>query len=880
MNKTADQSDYERPVISASMDEADKLCFHPKPGPMESKPDIVVLTVGSHTLPAGTEVISLDGIWQLAENGDPALRIAGDFDDSIGAAVPGSIHTALQAAGVIPDPVYAKNDAFAREKSLHSTWWYKTVFKKPGSSNNRLVFDGAGVRINVWLNGAKLGTHEGMFGGPEYDIQPYLETDNLLIVQIEPSPYYICPDGRPNPVGNTFFEGMNVGWMYTVTFNCVYGWHYSNIPSLGIHRSVRIEGQTAVKLKDPFITALNSENALNGIVDLAVTLSGSDSSWAGILNGTIEPENFEGLPYRFDYAIQSSGTDKNIHIQFTIPDPQLWWPNDIGNPSLYNLKLSFIPDDGGVSDYRQIIFGIRSIDMKPAAEVNGPDYYNWKFVINGREMFVKGAGWCTMDFAMDFSAARYDRFLKLAKDQHIQMLRAWGAGMPETDTFYDLCNRYGIMVMQEWPTAWNSENNKPEWEAVLYGETRYGQPYDLLEETVRLNTLRLRNNPSLVIWDGGNEGDNPYGEAIDMMGRYAYELDGTRPFHRQEGGGGTWHDYTLYWGRDTMDHAITAKMPVFLGEWGSASAPNYESVMRYLPDSEKYLWPAPADGSFAYHTPVFNTKNDMDLLTNCAAPFMQADTMKDFIWGSQMAQATLIRHITDRLRSNWPRNTGALHYKLNDNYPGASWSTIDWYGTPKMSYYLTKQSLAPLHSTLITESVDFYKRELSLPVYLFDDSDELNGYAWQVTVRAFNADMDLIETASYEGYGSAGRVSNPGIFTLTAAQTATTPLMIVCEVRREGILLDRVYDWFNYERNPGCILKLKGTTIKSAIDGCEITVSNTGEKPAVGIHFVVPSGGEKTFTATDNFFWLDAGESKTVTVNNASGVGVDCWNKL
>jgi hypothetical protein len=101
-------------------------------------------------------------------------------------------------------------------------------------------------------------------------------------------------------------------------------------------------------------------------------------------------------------------------------------------------------------------------------------------------------------------------------------------GQPVTDDFYDLCDELGLMVMQEWPTAWNSHKE---------------QPYGVLEETVRLNTLRLRNRPSWVMTTGGNESSDPFGPAIDMMGRLAIELDGTRPFHRGEPWGGSRHAY-------------------------------------------------------------------------------------------------------------------------------------------------------------------------------------------------------------------------------------------------------------------------------------------------------------------------------------------------
>lgn len=712
-----------------------------------------------------------------------------------------------------------------------------------------------------------------MFGGPSYDIAPYLQTDNILIVKIEPAPNVIST-GQPG----SFFTGMNVGWLYTVTFNNVYGWHYSNIPSLGIWRSVRIEGQPTVKIKDPFVAVLDSTNAANGDVDVAAELVGDTSGWSGTLTGTVEPENFTGNTYMFTYSVSSSAAPKKIHIRFRVPNPQLWWPVDHGNPNLYRLKLSFVRDGGGGADFKQTTFGIRSVKWEILPGGPYTDHYNWTLNINGKQIFIKGSGWCTMDSSMDFSRANYERYIKLAKNQHIQMFRAWGSGMPETDDFYDLCDRYGIMVMQEWPTAWDS-HKEIYTAATVYGTTRYGQPYSLLEETVRLNTLRLRNHPSLAIWGAGNESGDPYGAAIDMMGKYYYEMDGTRAFHRAEPWGGSEHNYDLYWGYDQMNNNIK-KTADFFGEWGSASVPNYESVMRYLPESEKNVWPAPAGGSFEYHTPVFNQKECMNRLYYCGNPFMNADTMKDLIWGTQMTQATLIKHITDRSRSRWPYCTGALHYKQNDNYPAASWSTIDWYGTPKMSYYLLQDVLTPLHSAAIFNDITTYNADLSVPIYLFDDANELSGAKWEVRVRAYDSNLTQIKSQSFTGSGSiTNGVINLGNFTLTAAQTCTYPLITVCEVWKNGMMADRVYYWTNYEPATACIQDLPTTTLSMSISGNNVTVTNTGSLPAIGVNLVCPSVSS-TIEISDNYFWLDPGESKTVTVSSTIGIeGVDLWNK-
>lgn len=842
-------------VSTESMDALDLTSFKPGPSPMSSEPDVVELKPGIAEHPAGPTVLSLDGAWQMAEGGEPAARLSGEWADAISAEVPGSVHTALQKAGKIPDPKVGLNDAWARDKSF-KTWWFKRTFKRPqNTTGERLTFGGVAIKATVWLNGKELGTHEGMFGGPDFEIAGLLKDENTLIVKISPAPYV---EGKGQP--NDFFKGMNVGWLYTVVFNNVYGWHYSNIPALGIWRSVRIEGAPTVRLDHPFVA---TRDAQAGIVDLSTVLEGGDKPWSGRIVGTIEPDNFQGQPYNFSLAVRSAGARKPLHLRFTVPDPKLWWPNDLGEHNLYRLKLSFLTD-GGAADYRQVCFGIRTIEMAPLPGGPSPRKYNWTFVVNKRPIFVKGTGWCTMDSSMDFSPARYERLVKLAAMQHVQMVRAWGSGMPETDEFYDLCNRYGIMVIQEWPTAWDS--HREGW-----------QPYDLLEETVRRNTLRLRNNPALVMWGGGNESDAPFGKAIDMMGRYAVELDGTRPFHRGEPWGGSRHDYGCDWGRMPLDYALSLKAP-FFGEFGMRSMPVYESVQRYLPDDEKHLWPAPDGKSLAYHTPVFNKMEDMARLRQFSSYFTAGKTMQEFIVGSQLAATTCVRHMLEQARTRWPDCSGSLYYKMNDNYPAASWACVDWYGAPKINHYFFAQAFAPLHACVLFDSFSIVGKSAALPVFLLDDADALKDSGpWEAVVRAYDAKLGEIKRESYQGTGAINRVAKLGEFTLSAEQTASTPLLMVVEVKQGGRLVDRTFYWMNFLAAQDCLFRLPRSQLAMRVADGKVIVTNTGKLPAVGVNVSRP-GHLDTFTTGENYFWLEPGEVKTVSVSATEGLQVGAFN--
>ena len=819
-----------------SKSDLDRASFKAGPSPLDSPARPVSLQAGSLKLPGLFPVCSLDGEWQLVEGGTPEERLTGAWTNAMKAPVPGSVHTALAQAGVIPNPFLGRNQEIAREWSF-KTYYYKKVFPRPPKGQDEtLFFEGVCNKCTVWLNGRRLGEHEGMFDAISYPVRELLQDENTLVVKLDRA----------------------IDWEKTVVFNNSYGWHYSKFPPLGLWRSVGLRGEPAVRVRSPFVATRDADK---GIVELVAALAGSENGWSGKLSGVIAPDNFKGKAFHFEQDIEAQSGDKEIHLRLTVPDPQLWWPVDMGEPNLYRLRLAFTPKGAGRADVQELCFGIRTVEMAPVDGRPNSNVFNWTFVINGQPMFVKGTGWCTADAMMDFSRERYDRLLTLAANQHIQMLRAWGSGMVETEDFYDLCDRKGIMVMQEWPTAWNSHNS---------------QPYDMLERTVREGTLRLRSHPSLAIYTGGNESGKPYGPAIDMMGRLNIELDGTRDFHRGEPAGGSAHDYNVYWGGQHIDHAFTMKA-IFYGEFGVAAYPCYESVQRFLPDAEKNVWPVKGDGSFAYHTPKFNTANDLERLTRMSRYFTEGSTMEKFIVGSQLGQAVGVRHALERMRTRWPMSTGALYYKLNDNSPAASWSTVDWYGTPKIAHYLIQDSFSPLVAVVLFEKASSCGVPLSVPVFLLDDADALKGAPWEVLVRAYGADLKPIKELRFKGQGSIEKVKALGDFTLDETQTKTTPLLMVMDVMRKGDLVQRNYNFTNFETAKECLFNLPKSSVSMKVKGGMAVVKNTGKLPAVGVNISQP-GHLDTFTVEDNYFWLDVGETKTVNVNDTKGLTVDGWN--
>ena len=825
------------PIQVLSLSQLDRASYKAGPAPMDSEPTLISLEKSASEAPSAQPVFSLDGEWQLLEDGTEQERLTGSWEKAIKAPVPGSVHTALHRAGIIPDPYLGKNQSSTKPWSFKTYYYRKTFARPPKGQDQTLVFDGVCNICTIWLNGKLLGHHEGMFTSIRYPIGDQLQDTNTLVVMLAPSV---------------------ADWKKSVVFNNSFGWHYSMFPPLGIWQSVRIQGEPEVAMQWPFIA---TEDAKAGVVDLKTTITGADQGWSGKLVGIIAPDNFKGEAFRFEQDVESASKSKDVHLRFTIPGAKLWWPVDMGDPNLYKLRLTFSPKGNAKPDVHDITFGIRTVEMAPVNGKPSPRFADWTFVINGQPMFVKGTGWCTKDAMMDFSRPGYDRLLSLAASQHIQMLRAWGSGMVETEDFYDLCNRKGIMVMQEWPTAWNSHQV---------------QPFDLLEKTVREGTLRLRNHPSLVMYAGGNESGSPYGPAIDMMGKLNIELDGTRAFHRGEPWGGSQHEYSFYWYDGPIDQVFTM-ISMFWGEFGVASYPVLESTLRFLPKEEQEMWPPPKDGAMAFHTPIFNAREDFAHQMRMSQFFTSGTNMEKFVIGTQLAQAVGVRHALERARTRWPESTGALYYKLNDNCPAASWSSVDWYGAPKIAHYLIQDSFAPLVAVCLFPRANSYLVPLALPVFLLDDADALKDARWEVVVRAYGGDLKEIKEARFPGQGSIGKVKSLGDFSLGRMETKVAPLLMVMDVLKEGTLVQRNYNFTNFESERDCLFNMARTTLTAQKEGDSIMVKNIGRLPAVGVNASRP-GHLDAFTVQDNYFWLDAGESKTLKVNSIKGVTVEAWN--
>ncbi len=601
--------------------------------------------------------------------------------------VPTTVQKALVELGLRSDPHWNTNTIdeleehgepkerpvwFRRTRDERRDWWFAKTFDAPASWRGKrlaLRFDGIDYSGTVFFNGVSLGHHKGMFGGPDLDISGLVRFDgpNELVVRIDQAP----------ETWNGLLKG-----------SPGFGWHYGHLISMGIWRDVWVRAEPDVAVVDPYVvtTAIGDGEATLAI---EYTLDSRLAERATVVvEGDIRRKGAtagDATALRFRCEVEASYGRNKFRAEVSLPEPALWWPSGYGEQALYRLTLASTTGAGGDAvGAATVDFGVRTIEMRPFADAAPETDYRWQFVVNGVPLFVKGANWCWPDPMLEQNEALYERLLELARRGHVQMLRAWGGGLVEGDAFYRLCDEKGIMVYQEFPLCWGPIDSP---------FTDLG----VIDRQVARSVKRLRNHPSLVMWGGGNE-NGPHGgadEGLFLVGRRCRGLDPSRPYHRTDPWGGSVHNWNVYHFGEPMDAATLAMPSVMYGEYGIPSMPNRSSCLRYVPEEALASWPPTEESrGLLAHSHQFSLKDVIKVMRYGAyGPIRDWD---DYIAYSQTAQGETLRFTADIQRAGANRTkSGFWYYKFTDLFPGHSWGIIDYYGTPKLSYYRALQTCRP-----------------------------------------------------------------------------------------------------------------------------------------------------------------------------------------
>lgn len=888
----------------------------------------------------GTETLCLSGMWRMkdsepADPGDPSAPATGWFGpkaaDSPGMAerwyapgcdrsgwlevqVPTTVQKALVERGELADPLWDTNTIdeleehgepkeapvwFRRTRVERRDWWFATTFEVPARWAGRrltLRFDGIDYSGTVFVNGRSLGHHKGMFGGPELDVTGLVHAggSNELVVRIDQAPR---------------------SWNGLLKGSPSFGWHYGHLISLGIWKDVWLIAEPDMAIADPYIVTESIEpGKASLLIEYAVRSSLPVLTALAVegeirLKGSVESE--EGI--RFRNEIEAGYGCHRFRARITIEDPKLWWPAGYGEQPLYTLALGGSARSGVQVGSASADFGIRTVEMRPLAASAPETDYRWQFVVNGVPMFIKGANWCWPDPMLEQDEAKYERLLELARRGHVQMLRAWGGGIVEPDFFYRKCDEKGIMVYQEFPLCWGPMDS----------------PYTdlgVIDRQAALTVKRLRNHPSLVMWGGGNE-NGPHGgadEGLFLIGRRCRGFDPSRPFHRTDPWGGSAHNWNVYHGGEPLEAATLAMPSVFYGEFGIPSMTNLSSVPNYMPEEALKEWP-PTEESRGWlaHFHQFSLKDPIKVMRYGAyGPIRDWETYTLY---SQTAQGESIRFTGEMQRAgSGTRTAGFWYYKFTDLFPGHSWAVVDYYGTPKLSYYRAMQVCRPRSAFASYVKAEGWKagERFQAGLYVSNDTPERLELT-NVTATLYGSRLSAWDTRRYEGITveSGGTIEIGNIGAELKDLSETRPFLLAVAWRTEaGELISDQWYWFNAQPKPEELLafershthndneyggelaaeafrlyaglpdaplaRLPQTTLEWSLDrqghAGTIRIANTGGVPAVRVTFDGFPDDWDCFLE-DNDFGLYPGETRTIGFEAGAGRSLEgltagAWN--
>lgn len=859
---------------------------------------------------AGAGHIDLNGKWELGHTDGPVDsldQLRGQ--EWIETALPGSVQMALYHAGKLPNPYVGMNSKLY-DWVPGKVWYYRKEFSLGNvvaQNSVILCFDGVDYFSRVWLNGHLLGEHQGMLGGPEIDVSQWVRENgpNELIVEVKAANWGAQGKFDPNLPGSVIKPWSLAGGDGAEPFF-----------SMGIWRPVRLEIVPKLHMDRPFLsteTANADEAKLHLSVEVlteAIPPADSLHFWhRGELNLFRNPFTAQ----RPDQTSQLEITllDKGrIVVQEKIPlqlfvgrnwvehsllvrKPHLWWPNGMGDPYLYMVRLRLL-EQTKQEDSLTFDYGIRTFRTVPSAGPRSLDFWeNWQFEVNGKPFFVKGMNWMAPDILYDLPRTKYEWLLTMAKNANIQMMRVWGGSIVETDDFYELCDKLGILVWQEFPL---SNMLTPSW------------PQGILEDQIAQNIFRLRNHASLAVWCDGNE-SNPYATddaaSTSVIERTIREFDPTRPYRRASPNGGDIHNYPdadpTWFGR------LTALAP-FISETGIVSVPG-APLMREVVSSAELKEPLSRMDSnefAAQHPEIIRhfVEYKIDRIRTMSRASQVEDvrtpTIETLAEATQISAGEYYQIESEGVQNNYPMTTGLLFWVFARSWPTIAIQLVDGFEDPLAAYYFTARTYKPEHVTL------------QLPYLLWAPGEVMPIHATvllgphvekrQVTVKIFDPELHEIWQKSGE-ITSGPSVGSADLGGFTIPQSFEEQFFFADVELRDstGRLLSRSVYWprclhrmtdaafrAKYRAMPSPSLTFdSGPWLKPQVEKSQtvlhgkvlsqtqldhdhsqivVQLRNAGSEPSFLTQLDI-DGARSSYYSNDNYFWLSPGEDKVITVN-------------
>ncbi len=486
------------------------------------------------------------------------------------------------------------------------------------------------------------------------------------------------------------------GGTYIRKAACHFGWDWGpQLPSIGIWKEIRLEGFRRARLAEVHLRQFHEEGRVR--VEAAVEI---DRWEPGALQARMEVISPTGEVS--SQAVAVGGSAGLLRVE--IARPEYWWPNGYGAQPLFAVKLDLL-EEGLELDQRSFEIGLRTVELRREPDPWGESF---TFVVNGVPVFVKGSNWIPPDpFPNRITGARLEKLISSAAAANQNMLRVWGGGIYEEDRFYELCDRLGILVWQDFMFACGIYPlDDPVFKAGALAE-------------IRENVQRLRHRASLALWCGNNEIEVGWAEwgwshpgmaSLKTAYRQFFYEELPALLAREDPGRAYWpsspssgaafdhpnssdrgdaHYWEVWHGRKPFSEYLQ-QFPRFMSEFGFQALPPLSTIETFTDPEDRNLTSAVME-----HHQRSGVGNEL-ILSQLAAHFRVPSSFDALVYVSMLLQAEGIRYGVEHWRRSKQRVSGVLYWQLNDTWPAISWSSIDYFGRWKALHYAARRFYAPV----------------------------------------------------------------------------------------------------------------------------------------------------------------------------------------
>lgn len=671
---------------------------------------------------------TLNGLWKMQEM---------DGGRSYPVTVPGTVLSCLLAEKAIEDPYYRKNEYATRDlfwKDYEFCRDFEVTKELLGEEIVELVCHSLDTFAEVYINEKLAAKTDNMHRTYHISVKEYLvEGSNAIKIIFRSALQYAKDYKSP--------ENKAVHYVSPVTTennemirkaHSMFGWDWgAQLVDAGIQRDIELIAYSKARLYDVRITQHHEAGkvlvrvhteiaALSGSAQIEAVLTAPDG---GAARKQAVPcwqeENrqgqtiFTGETKEIKMTRLSDGKIVPVHeadLEFEVDNPKLWWPNGYGEHPLYQLEVILKKGDGK-EEKRSYRIGLRTLTVSQEKDQWGSEF---AFCVNGIKIFAMGANYIPEDCVYPrITGEKLERLVKDSVRANYNCLRHWGGGYYPSDTFYDLCDEYGLIVWQDLMFACNTYEFHEEFEKSVV-------------EEVKDNVRRLRHHACLGLWCGNNELETAWvnwtdfdGCSIYMQEDYIRQFEHVLPklmkelddqtfyWHSSPSSGGcfddpnaedrgdvhyweVWHgqkpftDYRNYYFR-------------FCSEFGFQSFPCPKTVYTYTEPEDRNIF------SDVMESHQKNSSANGKILYYLSENFRYPKDFESLIYVSQVLQAIAMKYGVEHWRRNRGRCMGALYWQLNDEWPVASWSSIDYYGRWKALHYFAVNFFKPLAGSLEKE---------------------------------------------------------------------------------------------------------------------------------------------------------------------------------